>query len=67
MKVCDCQNFNPDFPERFPWGHLDSPKLASVASIIAAAAEKDLRGPGQRHLVPGLRLALNLIADIADV
>jgi len=66
LLVIECQNFNPEFPERFTWGHLDSPKLASVASSIVNWIEHDLKTLN-KNLVPGLRQALREIAEQAEV
>jgi hypothetical protein len=66
MKVNECRNFNPDYPELFTWGHVDSPTLSSLGNIIRAAIEADLR-TADRNLTPGLRQALRYLADLADV
>ena len=65
MKAKDHNHYNPEFPETFTWGWLDSPKLCDITSVIAAHIEHDLRR--DRNYVPGLRAALNIIADVAEI
>ena len=66
MKVVEITNYLPEFPERFFWGHLDSPKLAHLASILSTRILRDLETPN-RSFVPGLRRALHCIAEIAEI
>ena len=66
MLVKDCKTFNPEFPEQFTWGHVDSPKLSDIANTIRNHIELDLR-TYSRNFVPGLREALLLIAEVAEV
>lgn len=66
MIVKESSNYGAEFPEHFTWGHLDSLQLASLGSIISADIMKDLQTP-DRLYVPGLRKALNYIAEIARV
>lgn len=67
MKVKDCRDYEKDVPERFNWSLLDSPKLASAANYYCSAIAHELRKPvTERHLTPGLRFALNTIAELAD-
>lgn len=57
-------DFNPEFPETFPWGKVDQITLSETAARIASWIATDLRAP-ERHLVPGLRQALRIIAELA--
>ena len=69
MKVRECNNFSADFPETFTWGHVNQISLSNLANTISNhiwLESKNKRGE-ERILTPGLREALNQIADIADV
>jgi hypothetical protein len=66
MKVKDCSDYNTEFPETFTWSWLDSPKLCNIANNIRNHIDHDLR-TANRNNVPGLRLALNIIAEEADI
>jgi len=66
MTVKECANYNPMFPEKFPWGSIESISLTNVAFQIVNHIEHDLRSK-ERNLVPGLRVALNQIAEYAKV
>ena len=65
MKVKECSNFKKDFPELFDWGTIDSIQLENVATTIVNWIAHDIRSE-KRNLVPGLRVALNIISEIAD-
>ena len=65
MKVKDHCHYNPEFPEAFTWGWVDSISLCNLASVIVNQINHDLRR--DRNLVPGLRAALNTIADVAEI
>ena len=65
MKVKNHCHYNPEFPEAFTWGWLDSISLGNVASDVVNQINHDLRR--DRNLVPGLRAALNIIADVAEI
>jgi hypothetical protein len=67
MKVIEANGFNPEFPESFSWGHLDSPILSSLASIIVAEIEHSFRTDPNRNVVPGCRVALRHLARLADL
>lgn len=68
MKTKNHPNFDPEFPETFNWAILDSPKLATLAVKLAAQIGSDsLFPPSQRHLTPGLRFALNQIAENSEI
>ena len=58
-------NFSPEFPELFPWELLDSHSLRQLALTIFQEIRADFKTT-ERNNVPGLRLALNLIAEIAN-
>ena len=58
--------YQREYPELFPWQLITSYKLADVAVIIAANVIEDLKTP-DRNYVSGLRHALNIIANIAQI
>lgn len=65
--VTQNREFNPEFPERFNWEGIDSPKLAEIAVELASrVVGESLLIPSQRIRTPGLRVALNAIAEIAQ-
>ena len=64
MKVIECKDYNREFPELWTWGHVDSPKISSIASMLVAHIEHDIKK--ERNFVPGLRMALNIVAELAD-
>jgi len=65
MKVKDCCNFNPQFPELYPWGSVDSILAANISNDIINHIHHDLHNSKtvERINVPGLRLALNILAS----
>ena len=65
MKVKDHKDYNPEFPENFPWGWLDSQRLSCIASVYVNYIQNNLKS--DRNLVPGLRLALQVIAEEANL
>ena len=65
MKVKDHDSYNREFTETFTWDWVDSISLGNLAAVIVNHIEHDLRR--DRNYVPGLRLTLNLIADMAEV
>jgi len=65
MKVKDHDSYNEEFPEQFTWGLVDSISLGNISSVIVNHIEHDLRR--DRIYVPGLRAALNIIADVAEI
>ena len=65
MKVKDHSQYNPQFPENFTWGWVDSISLGNIASVLVNYIENDLKR--ERNYVPGLRAALNIIADVAEI
>jgi hypothetical protein len=65
--VINSKQFNKEFPELFPWGAVDSYKLADLGVELSRRAESDLENPSfDRWLVAGLRVALVAIAKIAE-
>jgi len=65
MKVKDHDNYNSEFPETFTWGWVDSISLGNISAVLVNHIENDLRR--ERNYVPGLRKALDIIADVAEV
>lgn len=66
MKVKDVHIYDQDIPEEFIWDCIDSPRLAYVATIISKRIKFDL-AVKPRNYVPGLRMALNIIAEEAEI
>lgn len=68
MKVIECPDYKADHPESFNWSMLESPRLEQVCRGLSAACSFELGLPfDKRPNVPGLRMALRHIAEIADV
>lgn len=68
MKACEHPEFNSEFPEQFNWGYLDSPTLSELAAKFASRINQEMLFLAhQRHATPGLRLALNEIAKVANL
>jgi len=65
MKVKDHNSYNPEFPETFTWGWVNSISLGGISSVIVNYIENDLQR--ERSYVPGLRKALDIIADVAEI
>ena len=65
MKVKEHLDYNHQYPENFPWGHLDNHTMSASASEIVHCIEDDLDTPG-RFLIPGLRQSLRIMAGLAD-
>ena len=66
--VIKSHEFSSEFPERFEWERIDSPKLAEIAVELARrVVGESLLIPSQRIRTPGLRVALNAIAEIAQI
>lgn len=66
MKVIECRDFKPEYPESFTWGHVDSILASNLSADIVNRITHDLR-KADRNLVPGLRHALVLLAGYADI
>lgn len=65
MKVKDYHSYDPECPETFTWGWVDQISLRYISLIIVSHIGHDLRQ--DRKFTPGLRVALNIIADIAEI
>lgn len=65
MKVGEHRDYNYQYPENFHWGHLDNHTMSASASAIICCIEDDSDTPN-RFLVPGLRQALRIMAELAD-
>jgi hypothetical protein len=58
--------YNREFPENYNWDLLDSNKLSDIANKISLSIVYDLETT-DRIYAPGLRLALNHIADYSGL
>lgn len=67
MKVKDHKDYNDEFPENFTWGWVDSLSLGNVSEVIVNYIKNDLKYSKDRNMVPGLRLALRILAGVAEV
>ena len=68
MTVQHSPEYESEFPENFNWGKLESPKLERVASSIASRCHgQRLLVASQRHHLGGLREALRIIAETAEI
>jgi hypothetical protein len=59
------KDYNQDFPEKFIWEIIDSYKLSELSASIAAEVEIFLN-KNELNYVPGLRMALNMISEVAE-
>jgi hypothetical protein len=66
MKISEITNFNTEFPETFPWSHIDTISLCAIASQIVNQINHDFRKK-ELNCIPGLRKALNIIAEYVDL
>ena len=66
MKAKDCADYDSNLPENFDW-RLDNPKLCGITSMIAARIAHSFRTDPNRQEIPGLRAALNVIAEVAEI
>jgi len=66
MKVYQDSKYNADFPENYTWNKIDSIKLSKIAVDLKGWLQHDL-GSASRNLVPGLRKALDVIAQKAEM
>jgi len=66
MKVSEHSEFNPEYPEKYTWGRIDKITYSNLGSLLSNWIEHDIKTI-DRNLVPGLRKALNLIAEKADI
>lgn len=68
MKLKNSIKFNSEFPEQFNWESLDSISLSDLGIKFADRIKSEsILIPAQRHCTCGLRLALNKIAEIAEI
>jgi len=69
MKVIDHTEFNEEYPENYTWGRVISISYSDLANNISSYIDHELRNklPEDRILTPGLRKALLLIAEKADL
>uniref|UniRef100_A0A6M3LG39 Uncharacterized protein n=1 Tax=viral metagenome TaxID=1070528 RepID=A0A6M3LG39_9ZZZZ len=69
MKVIEHTIFNEEYPENYTWGRIDKISYSNLANTISNHINHELRNrlPEDRILVPGLRKALLLIAERADI
>jgi hypothetical protein len=56
------KGYQRDFPEEFNWEMIDSNLIRPIAVYLAATIKSDFR-LGERTRIPGIRYALNVIAD----
>ena len=66
MKVIHDSAFNDNYPEQYRWGSILQNSLQPIAQQIVFHIEMDAKTP-DRLLVPGLRYALCLLAEVAEV
>ena len=68
MKVKDCADFKKEFPEIFHWNMLDSVKTINICDGICVWIDHEMHKPAhERNEIAGLRRALNIIAELADI
>ena len=67
MKIADGQAFQRDYPEEYPWHLVDSITASEIGVKLSGRVRMYLRRPGgDRVQVPGLRMALTVLAEYAD-
>lgn len=66
MLIKEHQKYNAQFPENFEWELIDSYALSELAPLLVDQINKSFHS-ANRNLVPGLRQALNTIAEIAHI
>ena len=62
----EMKDYDKNYPELYNWGLIDSIHLSELGTKISQCIQFDL-GTSERNFTPGLRYALNLIAEIADI
>ena len=68
MKIIDDPKYNQDYPEQYKWGLIDSRSGSEIGYTLASATALRLSLPiNQRFEVPGLRAALNIMANYFEV
>ena len=66
--VWNHEAFDPLYPETFPWNKTTTPHLSTLSVRIKNEIMKQLKWSVEmRSEVPGLRLALKMIAKHAEV
>ena len=66
MRVINDPKYSKVFPETYCWNMIDSMKYSYLADIICGEIRYDI-ATDERLLVPGLRKALNLLAEKAFI
>lgn len=64
MKPVQSHNYDAAFPEKFDWSTLESPIAARVAMAFSRSISEKMESD---RSVPGLRIALNEIAEKFDI
>jgi hypothetical protein len=64
--VVEHMGYNKKLPEFFPWQWCCEPKAAEIAAAIVERIQRSLRD-GNKHLIPSLRAALNIIAEKTEL
>jgi hypothetical protein len=69
MTVKAYEKYDPQFPEQFNWGMIESIKLTAVAEQIVREIKNEFveKPQDERLKVAGLRHALNIIASVAEI
>ena len=62
MKVNESNAWDNEFPERFPWGSVDSITGEKIAIMIVSWIESD-KTTDDRVFIPGLRQSLRFMAE----
>jgi len=67
IEVRDCPGFDPEFPENFKdWHLIDSIKLDRIVTEIKGQIKEGFTNQDLNY-VPGLRMALIIIAGEAEI
>ena len=66
IKIINDPKFNPSYPEDYAWGKIDSLKFSNFGYALSNLIYQDLKTKN-RNLVPGLRKALNVMAENEQV
>ena len=69
MTVSQTNKFNPAFPESYPWRNLDNRTQSAFGEILSNRIkdEAEHKPIGERNNIPGLRVALCLLANMAEI
>ena len=65
MRIVDSPKYNREFPEIYAWGNLDNRTISNYGEYFSIEINRDLK-TDDRMKVPGLRHALNLIAETSE-